>query len=483
MSLKLTRSQILMIVVFIAAAIYFGFRVIANKDDGKLRASGTIEAVEVNVSPETSGKVKEVLADEGQTVQTGDPLLRLDDSLLAAQRAVAVTQMDAAGAAVLTAQNALNTAKAQYQVVLETALAQDKKTRLKDWFSSDPKQFDQPGWYFSRTEQIQAAQAQVDEAKKAWDEAQASLAKVGGSLAQTDFLKAEDRLLNARLAYLIARDVNNRTQSSTSSNVPVGTYNKTHCGTNSGYRATNARLTNLVYDCNGDPQLSDAGQTSYDNAQAELNVAQQAYNDLLSSQAANEVLAARADVSVTQERYYSALDFLRSLQTGDQSPNVTAAQGTLDQAQAALDQTQKAVAQAQANLDLLDAQAAKLTVYAPMNGVVLQRNVDPGEFVQPGGAAMTMADLNGLTITVYVPEDRYGEISLGQSVSVSVDSFPGETFTAKVSYISDQAEFTPRNVQTAEGRSATVYAIKLKVSDPEGKLKLGMPADVIFIGK
>ena len=91
--------------------------------------------------------------------------------------------------------------------------------------------------------------------------------------------------------------------------------------------------------------------------------------------------------------------------------------------------------QAQANLDLLDAQMAKLTIYAPMDGVVLTRNVDPGEFVQPGGAAMTMADLNELTITVYVPEDRYGEIHLGQTVDLTVDSFPGETFTATVSSI------------------------------------------------
>ena len=67
---KLTRSQILMIVVFLAAIVYFGFRVITNKDDGKLRAYGTIEAVEVNVSSETSGKVREVMIDEGQAAKT-----------------------------------------------------------------------------------------------------------------------------------------------------------------------------------------------------------------------------------------------------------------------------------------------------------------------------------------------------------------------------------------------------------------------------
>jgi multidrug efflux pump subunit AcrA (membrane-fusion protein) len=93
---------------------------------------------------------------------------------------------------------------------------------------------------------------------------------------------------------------------------------------------------------------------------------------------------------------------------------------------------------------------------------------------------MTLGRLDNLTITVYVPEDRYGELSLGQSATMTVDSFPGETFTATVSHIAEQAEFTPRNVQTMEGRTSTVFAIKLQVQDPGGKLKPGMPADVTF---
>jgi len=174
------------------------------------------------------------------------------------------------------------------------------------------------------------------------------------------------------------------------------------------------------------------------------------------------------------------LDRLSALQTDDQSPAVTTAQGVVAQAQAAYAQSQKGVAQAQANLDLLDAQLAKLTVYAPMDGVILTRSVEPGEFVQPGAAALTMGNIRQLTITVYVPEDRYGQISLGQKANVRVDTFPELTFTAAVTHIADQAEFTPRNVQTAEGRSSTVYAIKLTVTDPGGKLKPGMPADVTF---
>ncbi|WP_345323913.1 efflux RND transporter periplasmic adaptor subunit [Candidatus Villigracilis proximus] len=176
---------------------------------------------------------------------------------------------------------------------------------------------------------------------------------------------------------------------------------------------------------------------------------------------------------MAQQRYDAAYTRLLSLQTGEQSPAVISAKNSLDQAQTA-------VTQAQANLDLLDKQIAKLDVFASIDGVILTRNAEPGEFVQPGSVALTLANLADLTITVYVPEDRYGKISLGQTAEVRVDSFPDLTFSATVVHISDQAEFTPRNVQTAEGRSSTFYAIKLKIENSDGKLKIGMPADVVF---
>lgn len=470
--------RVLVLLVIVVGG-YYAFRSLQRPDDGALAASGTIEATVVNVSPEMAGKVKEVLVEEGQPVRIGDPLLRLDDSLLASQRMVAVAQRDSALAGVRSAENALATAQTQYQITLEASLAQGESTRLKDWFS-DPDLFEQPGWYYTREEQIQSMQAQVETAQKAVEDAQANLASVSQSLEQADFLKAEQRLLDARLAYLVAQDVNYHAQNSATADTPKGRFNRTHCGTNAGYWVETARLTNLIYKCTGDEHLGTAGSTLYNGARNELEDAQKLYNELLDTDAADAVLQARADVSVAQERYYAALDFLRNLQTGDQSTGVTAAQGVVDQAQAAVDQAQKAVQQAQANLDLLDAQIAKLVIYAPLDGEILTRNVEPGEFVQPGAVTFAMADLNNMTITVYVPEDRYGQISLGQAAQVSVDSFPNETFRAEVIHIADQAEFTPRNVQTVEGRSSTVYAIKLKVTDSEGKLKIGMPADVIF---
>jgi multidrug resistance efflux pump len=94
---------------------------------------------------------------------------------------------------------------------------------------------------------------------------------------------------------------------------------------------------------------------------------------------------------------------------------------------------------------------------------------------------MTIAVLDKLTITVYIPEDKYGQIKLGDRAKLSVDSFPDETFEAMVIRIANRAEYTPRNVQTKEDRQTTVYAIELAVSDNEGKLKPGMPTDVVFI--
>ena len=131
-------------------------------------------------------------------------------------------------------------------------------------------------------------------------------------------------------------------------------------------------------------------------------------------------------------------------------------------------------------MEVIEAQLAKLVVTAPMDGVVLTRTAEPGEVLVPGAPLLSLLRLDELTITVYVSEDRYGNVKLGQTASVTVDSFPGEAFEATVVRIADQAEFTPRNVQTEDSRRTTVFAVELSVTNPEGKLKPGMPADVDF---
>ena len=121
-------------------------------------------------------------------------------------------------------------------------------------------------------------------------------------------------------------------------------------------------------------------------------------------------------------------------------------------------------------------------VRSPIDGVVLERLIEPDEFVAANSTVLVVAALDALTLKIYVPEDRYGQMALGQSYAVSVDSFPGETFQGTVQYIADRAEFTPRNVQTTDSRKTTVYAVRLELAPTGGKLKPGMPADVHFGG-
>jgi multidrug resistance efflux pump len=353
--------------------------------------------------------------------------------------------VDTARAAAVTTEAALASAEHQYELAVQSALIAEQASQARDWRFSAPVEFNQPAWYFTQTEQLDSAHAEVDAAQAALNAAIAELPRVTESLGNGAFLNAEKRLSNARAAFLVADEVK----------------------INADNAAEGGGLRDAAYD-------------AYNAALDEVRAAQNEYNAQLSTQSAREVQEARGKVIVAQQRYDAAQARLSAMKTGYFSAPVLTAQYGLAQAKAAAEQAHIAVSQAQANLDLLNAQIAKLTSYAPIDGTLLTRNVEPGEFVQPGATALTLADLSDLTITVYVPEDRYGQISLGQQALVTVDSFPGVTFQSVVSHIADQAEFTPRNVQTVEGRSSTVYAIKLKVTDVEGRLKIGMPADVTF---
>ena len=141
---------------------------------------------------------------------------------------------------------------------------------------------------------------------------------------------------------------------------------------------------------------------------------------------------------------------------------------------------EKAVAQAQASLALVELRMEKLLVQAAVSGTVTTRNVQPGEVLQPGTTALTLGDLNDLTVTVYIPESQYGRISLGDNAQVTVDSFPEQAFEAEVVRIAEEAEFTPRNVQTTEERQSIVFAVELALQEGIGQLKPGMPADVVL---
>jgi HlyD family secretion protein len=215
-------------------------------------------------------------------------------------------------------------------------------------------------------------------------------------------------------------------------------------------------------------------QKGIDQAQLAVDQANSTYNDLPAAAVDSPnaktlqqaIARAKAALASAQAQY----DLLKA---GARPEQVSAAQAAADAAQG---QAQAA----QAALDVLDAQLSKLTLKSPLTGVVLTRSIEPGEFSAPGGVLLVIGQLDALTVTVYVPEDRYGQITLGQIYPVTVDSFPSETFQAKVIHIADQAEFTPRNVQSSQNRKTTVFAIRLAIDSSGGKLKPGMPVDLTF---
>jgi HlyD family secretion protein len=139
---------------------------------------------------------------------------------------------------------------------------------------------------------------------------------------------------------------------------------------------------------------------------------------------------------------------------------------------------------AKANYALVAAGINDALLYAPLDGTVLKKNLELGEMAFPGSSILILGDLTHPWIKIYVAEKWIGLINIGQSAEITVDSFPERTFSGRVTAISDQAEFTPKTIQTKEERVKLLYAVKISISNPEEKLKSGMPADArIEIGQ
>jgi HlyD family secretion protein len=136
-------------------------------------------------------------------------------------------------------------------------------------------------------------------------------------------------------------------------------------------------------------------------------------------------------------------------------------------------------AEAQKNLILTQIEAAK--IFAPISGRVIKKTAEVGETVFPGSPVLTVADLTQVTLKIYLKETEAGRVQLGQSAKIRVDSYPDREFEGKVSFISPVAEFTPKNIQTADERVKLVFAVKLTIPNREEKLKPGLPADAEIV--
>jgi membrane fusion protein YbhG len=200
-----------------------------------------------------------------------------------------------------------------------------------------------------------------------------------------------------------------------------------------------------------------------------------------------DLQAAEAAVRAVRER-------LNLLEEGARAEDIRMAQAERDRAAAALEAARAGAAnvdirqqearvaeavvrEARANVERLETQVTELHVFAPLDATVLTKAAEPGEVIAANKPILLLGDLDHPWIKVYVSETALGRIQLGAATRVFVDSFPGQAFQGTVTWIADQAEFTPKNIQTAEERVNLVYAVKITIQNAQRRLKPGMPAD------
>jgi HlyD family secretion protein len=414
-----------------------------------LSASGFVEAEEFSLTAEVSGRIDQLLADEGDEVKKGDTLVILDD-------AMAQAQLREAQAAVQIAEAALAQVKAGSRPEAirqaEAALTQAQATRdgaYQAWqdtlaIRNDPQEIEA---------QIDAAKAQLEVAEY---QIQAAVAATGASQADYDML--------ARTADLVSHP----TEVCFSIPTPFGPVE--HC---IEIKHDKGEREEVFYQWNLSARRLTSSWEAVAMAQAARDGAQAALEDLLAIKENPQELDTQVDVAKAQyERAEAAVQAaqaqLRALEAGATQEQIAVVEAQVKQAKAAA--------------DLLRVQLDKMTLTAPTSGLVLERTVHRGEMAAAGATLMTIANLDEVTLTIYIPEDQIGKVKVGQSVEVSVDSFPGKVFGGRVNYIASEAEFTPKNVQTQKERVNMVFAVKVKIPNPEHKLKPGMPADAIIKG-
>jgi len=409
-------------------------------DNGQIIASGTIEAEETIIAAEIGGIIKDLPVDEGAEVKAGDVLVQLDDALLAAQ-------IKQAQAGVEMAQAALNQ-------LLAGARPEEKRAAKAA---------------------LSQAIASRDGAKKALDNALAIRANpqelnMRIAIARAELEAARHQLQQAQAAQEAARANKEQAENALAAlskgfdiDTPAG---KKHVG------PPPAAMAELRVQVGLSTNQWWSAVEAVNLAAAALEGAERNLANLLAMR--DDPIALDAQIDAAKAAYEAAI------------AAVDAAQARLDALEKGATPEQVAVAraqveQAQAALAVLETQRARLTIRSPISGLVTSRSAHVGEMAVPGVTLLTVAALDTVQMMVYIPEDQIGLVRLGQRVEVRVDSFPGQTFSGQVVYISPKAEFTPRNVQTQRERVNMVFAVRLKMPNPEHKLKPGMPADATII--
>lgn len=500
-----------------------------------LELTGVVEARRVPLAAEIGGQVRAVLVEEGQAVKSGQTLARIDTALLEAQLAQAKAAVAAAEAnldlskagarpeEIVTAQavvdqaqaardgaakgyeNALAILKNPQEIDAQVAQAQaarDSAQRILDQLRAGSRPEDIASAEAALAQAQASLQTTRDQLSTAKTEAASAVEQAANAVRQ-----AQQNYSTAKWQYQYVLDTGN---DPVQQKVPDPTTGKPRDNKLNDFQKQlyKDRLDAAELALRNAEQALGQAQLAAENArQAEVTGIQTAEAQ---AQAAEVTLTklrngpTKADLAVAQTAVANAqrtLDLARAMRENPQQlqaavdaaeAQLTAAEAQLDQARARFELTQAGarpeqilaaeaqLAQARAAQQQIEVQIAKATITAPQDGVVLVRSVEPGQATLPGAMVLEIARLDRLELTVYLPEERFGTATPGQTVQVRVDAYPGRTFTGTVLRLADQAEFTPTSVQTKEDRSRLVYAAVVGLDNPDLALKPGMFAEVTF---
>ncbi|MGQ3684383.1 MAG: HlyD family secretion protein [Candidatus Loosdrechtia sp.] len=176
-----------------------------------------------------------------------------------------------------------------------------------------------------------------------------------------------------------------------------------------------------------------------------------------------EFEAAKADYEAAEAKYREVNKRLVLLEQGPRRERI-------DKARADFQRAREVLGLAKVRLNYA-------TITSPISGLVLSKNIEPGEYVSPGTPVVTVGNLNNVWLRAYINQTDLGRIKVGQTVYITTDTYPGKIYEGIITFIASEAEFTPKNVQTQEERVKLVYRIKIEADNPEMELKPGMPAD------
>ncbi|HEX2867247.1 MAG TPA: efflux RND transporter periplasmic adaptor subunit [Ignavibacteriales bacterium] len=226
-------------------------------------------------------------------------------------------------------------------------------------------------------------------------------------------------------------------------------------------------------------KLMRQGARSEDINQAEQNLRQAQINLGLAESDKDRMTKLYESKSVTKKQYEDALARYQLMQA-----QFDAAQDNLKKMKhfarpEEIRQAEANLEKAAASVELLKKNIQDSYVTSPINGILVKKFVEAGETVGPNSSLFRVSDLSTVDLIIYVSEEELGKVKLGQKAEVSVDAFKNKTFEGKVIFISPEAEFTPKNIQTKDERTKLVFAVKIEIKNPNFDLKAGMPADAV----